>query len=78
MWYKDTFRKIISNDLFFAQLFDKSSYDIDIEMNQNERFLGINFHELDIMLLLKDINPIKAGGPDDLHGMVLKLYCLTC
>ena len=47
-------------------------------MNQNERFLGINFHELDIMLLLKDINPIKAGGPDDLHGMVLKLYCLTC
>ena len=31
------------------------------------------FHELDIIqLLLKDINPSKAAGPDDIHGMVLK------
>ena len=32
----------------------------------------ILFHALDVLLLLKNINPSKAAGPDDIHGMVLK------
>ena len=34
--------------------------------------LMVKFHELDVLLLLKDINPSKTAGPDGIHGMVLK------
>ena len=78
VWYKDKFRTNLEdqanlfNDFFFAQFSGKSNYDIDININQNNRLFDIEFHELDVMLLLKDINPSKAAGPDGLHGMVLK------
>ena len=34
----------------------------------------LNFHALDVFLILKGINAIasKAAGPDDIHGIVLK------
>ena len=38
----------------------------------NDKFKDLKFHELDILLLLKNINPSKAAGPDGIHGMVLK------
>ena len=41
-------------------------------MESNNRFFDVKFHELDVLLLLKDINPSKTAGPDGIHGMVLK------
>ena len=49
-----------------------SKYDIEIDMDSNDRFFDVEFHELDVLLLLKDINPSKTAGPDGIHGMVLK------
>ena len=40
-------------------------------MASNDRFFDVKFHELDVLLLLKDINPSKTAGPDGIHGMVL-------
>ena len=37
----------------------------------------MKFHELDVLLLLKDINPSnKTAGPDGIHGMVLN-HCAS-
>ena len=41
-------------------------------MESNDRFFDGKFHELDALLLRKDINPSKTAGPDGIHGMVLK------
>ena len=41
-------------------------------MESNDRFFDVKFHELDVLLLLKDINPSKTASPDEIHGMVLK------
>ena len=41
-------------------------------MNQDDKFFDLKFHEIDVLLLLKDINPSKAAGPDGIHGTVLK------
>ena len=78
VWYKDKFRTNLQdqanlfNEFFFAQFSDKSSYDVEININPNDRLIDLHFHELDVLLLLKDINPSKAAGPDGIHGMVLK------
>ena len=78
VWYKDKFRNDsqeqadLFNEFFFSQFSSESKYDIDISFNANDRFSSIKFHELDVLLLLKEINPSKAAGPDGLHGMVLK------
>ena len=34
----------------------------------NDKFKDPKFHELDILILLKNINPSKAAGPDGIHG----------
>ena len=41
-------------------------------MESNNRLFDVQFHELDVFLLLKDINPSKTTGPDGIHGMILK------
>ena len=41
-------------------------------MRNDNNFINLKFHELDVLLLLKNINPSKAAGPDGIHGMVLK------
>ena len=41
-------------------------------MESNNRFFDLQFYELDVILLLKDINPSKTTGPDGMHGMILK------
>ena len=43
-------------------------------MNQDDKFFDLKFHELDVLLLLKNINPSKAAGPDGIHSIILK-YC---
>ena len=76
--YKNRFRTKpcdqanLFNDFFFEQFSEESLYDIDIDMNSNDRFMNLKFHELDVLLLLKNVNSSKAAGPDGIHGMVLK------
>ena len=60
------------NEYFFAQFSVESSYDIDINFNPNENLNTLNFHALDIFLILKGMNASKAAGPDNIHGIVLK------
>ena len=78
VWYNDKFRTQqqdqanLFNEFFYAQFSSKSNYNIDIDMKHNDRFFDLKFHELDVLLLLREINPNKAAGPDGLHGMVLK------
>ena len=50
----------------------ESSYDIDINFNPNENLNTLNFHALDVFLILKGMNASKAAGPDNIHGIVLK------
>ena len=50
----------------------ESSYDIDINFNPDENLNTLNFHALDVFLILKGMNAGKAAGPDNIHGIVLK------
>ena len=47
-------------------------------MESNDRFFDVKFHELDVLLLLKNINPSKTAGPDGIlntcHG--IKKLCI--
>ena len=62
----------IFNEYFSHQFSEPSSYDIDIDFTSDCRFKDLRFHALDVYLILKSINPSKAAGPDDIHGMVLR------
>ena len=50
-------------------------------MESNDRFFDVKFHELDVLLLLKDINPSKTAGPDGIlntcHGINLLKNCAS-
>ena len=41
-------------------------------MSSDDKFMGLRFHEFDVLLLLKDVNSGKAASPDGIHGLVLK------
>lgn len=77
VWYKNNFRNNpadqaqLFNTFFYEQFSQESKYDIDINMD-NDQFIDLKFHELDIFLLLRDTNPTKAAGPDGIHGIFLK------
>ena len=66
----------IFNEFFFDQFSLESKYEIEIDMEINDRFFDMKFHELDVLLFFKDINPSKTAGPDGIHGMVLKIIHL--
>ena len=66
------------NKFFSDQFSEKSKYDININMDlDNNHVKDIRFHALDVLILLKNINPSKAAGPDGIHGMVLKNCAAT-
>ena len=83
VWYKNQFRSKpidqanLFNEFFFDQFSLESKYDIEIDIESNDRFVDVKFHELDVLLLLKDINPSKTADPDGIHGMVLKNCAFT-
>ena len=84
VWYNKCHRTkpldqaILFNKFFSDQFSVKSKYDINVNMNlENGHLNDIKFHVLDVMLLLKNINPHKAAGPDGIHGMVLKNCAAT-
>ena len=35
-------------------------------------FMDLRFHVLDVLLILKELNPSKAAGPDGIDGTILK------
>ena len=45
---------------------------IKIGMRNNNSYLDMKFHELDVLLSLREIKPSKAAGHDDIHEMLLK------
>ena len=61
------------NEYFYSQFSEGSSYEIDIEMNKNAKgFMDLRFHVVDVLLILKELNPSKAAGPDGIDGIILK------
>ena len=61
------------NEYFYKQFSQPSEYNIDIDMsNSNNSSIDLKFHVFDIYMILKDLNPSKAAGPDGINGMVLK------
>ena len=44
------------NEYFYAQFSEESSYDIDINFDPSENFNTLNFHALDVFLILKKMN----------------------
>ena len=59
------------NQHFFAQFSEESSYEIDIDFS-NDPFLDFTFNETSIFNLLKQTNPNKSQGPDNIGGYLLK------
>ena len=59
------------NDFFFEQFSAASSYDIDIDYSNDQRF-DIEFDHERIRKILSNINSNKAYGPDGIHGKLLK------
>ena len=77
VWNKNQFRSKpivqanLFNEFFFDQFSLESKYEIDME--SNDRFFDVQFHELDVLLLLKDIKPSKTAGPDGYMTSIKKL-----
>ena len=73
--YKPIDHANLFNTYFFSQFSDRSSYDIEIDLrNDNYEFNKLSFHAVDVLLILKQINSSKAAGPDGIEGILLK-YC---
>ena len=71
--YKPLDQANLFNTYFFSQFSDRSSYDIEIDLrNDNYEFNKLNFHAVDVLLILKQINSSKAAGPDGIEGILLK------
>ena len=59
------------NKHFYDQFSDESTYDIDIDFT-NDPFSDFKFDEFSIFNFLKQINPNKNRGPDDIGGLIIK------
>ena len=64
------------NNHFCDQFSDDSVYDIDINFS-NDPFYDFNFNELAIFNVLKQINPNKSRGPDNIGGLIIKNCALS-
>ena len=61
------------NEYFYSQFSEASSHEIDIEMNNYAKgFMDLRFHVVDVLLILKELNPSKAAGPDGIDCIILK------
>ena len=78
VWYKNKFRNKpidqanLFNEFFYEQFSEESYYEIGFNMDEEDHFMSLKFHEFDVYQILKDTNPNKAAGPDGIHGLVLK------
>ena len=60
------------NEFFFDQFSEESKYDIDIDMDQGDKF-DINITTDSVFEQLMNLNQNKAPGPDDIHPTILKI-----
>ena len=58
------------NQHFYNQFSESSSYDIDI--NFSDPFLDLSFNTTPIYNVIKQLNPNKSQGPDNISGRLLK------
>ena len=71
--YKPLDQANMFNTYFFSQFSDRSSYDIEVDLrNDHHKFNDLEFHALDVLLILKQTNSCKAAGPDGIDGILLK------
>ena len=71
--YKPLDQANMFNTYFFSQFSNRSSYDIEVDLrNDHHKFNDLEFHALDVLLILKQTNSSKAAGPDGIDGMILK------
>ena len=59
------------NQHFYNQFSECSSFDIDIDFSRGP-FMDLSFDATTIYNILKQINPNKSQGPDNISGRVLK------
>ena len=59
------------NQHFYNQFSESSSYDIDINFS-DDPFLDLSFNTTTIYNVLKQLNPNKSQGPDNISGRLLK------
>ena len=77
MYLENTVRKDpieianLFNQYFYNQFCECSSYDIDIDFSRGP-FMDLSFDATTIYNILKQINPNKSQGPDNISGRVLK------
>ena len=77
MYLNNTVRKCpnevadLFNQHFYNQFSDASSYDIDIDFT-GDHFMHLSFSITTIYNSLKQLNPNKSQGPDNISGRVLK------
>ena len=70
---KPTDQANLFKEYFYSQFSDASTYDVNIDIGRNENcFMDLRFHAVDVFLILKGINSGKAAGPDGIDGIVLK------
>ena len=61
------------NEYFYSQFSEASSYEIDNEINNGARgFMDLHLHVIDVLLILKELNPSNAARPDGIDGIILK------
>ena len=59
------------NQHFYNQFSESNSYDIDINFS-DDPFLDLSFNTTTIYNVLKQLNPNKSQGPDNISGRLLK------
>ena len=59
------------NQHFYNQFSDRSTYEIDIDFS-NDLFSDFALDERNIYDALKNLNPNKSKGPDNIDGLLLK------
>ena len=59
------------NQYFSDQFSEPSLYNIPIDYRHDHKY-SINFNPYQIASLLKDLDPNKTQGPDEIHGRILK------
>lgn len=57
------------NNFFYEQFSSQSNYDIDIKYNNSNQ---VYFSVSEVKNILKNLDPNKAPGPDQIHGKILK------
>ena len=62
------------NKYFSKQFSEPSVYNTNIDFGNACALDDLQFHEVDVLLILKSTNLSKAAGHDGIHGMIKKIF----